>query len=78
MSDRQSPAAPAASAMTSEEQQRREHFQAAQQAIRVETNGMAMAFTALQPLSREARLRAMRWLDAVLTNQGPFEEEPPF
>jgi 2-polyprenyl-6-methoxyphenol hydroxylase-like FAD-dependent oxidoreductase len=42
-------------------------------AVVVETSAMATAFTALLPLDRPARKRALRWLTEALENV-----EPPF
>lgn len=52
-----------------------EREQEERDAIRVETNALAVAFNALQPLGEEARYRALSWLRRALDLPS---KEPPF
>ena len=67
-------------AMTEEETRAFKRRQEERAAVSVETNALAIAFNAFQPLGEEARLRAMRWLAQALELPGAYRrtEEPPF
>ena len=68
------------SALTPQEVEQAKRHQRERDAVRVETNAMATAFNALQPLGEEARYRTMRWLAQALELPRAYrrDEEPPF